>query len=120
MDSISPITENIADTLQQDTDHVLCTLPTGYKNPIHDLLAVGPLTRTEIPLDVVNMLITAGFDVDCTDPNYGHPCLKIAIEMHHYNAIRLLMPCIHWGQLRRCDFATCGLGASQNSAAPQT
>ena len=28
------------------------------------------------------------------------------------------MPCIHWGQLRRCDFATCGIGASQNSAAP--
>ena len=61
-----------------------------YEEAILDLLSVGPLTRTEIPLDVLNQLISVGFDVNCSDAN-GYMCLDIAVEKHHYNAIRLLV-----------------------------
>ena len=57
--------------------------------PIHDILFVGPLTRTEIPLVVLDKLISVGFDVNCY---YGtKTCLDIAIVKHHYDAVRLLV-----------------------------
>ena len=58
--------------------------------PIHDLLSVGPLTRTEIPLDVLSKLIYVGFDENCLNDR-NKICLDIAIRNQHYNATRLLL-----------------------------
>ena len=67
------------------------TLDIGtHIQPIHCLLSVGPLIRTEIPLEVLNQLISAGFDINSIDAN-GYMCLDIAVARHHYNAIRLLV-----------------------------
>ena len=56
--------------------------------PIHHLLCVKPLTNTEIPLDILEMLVSH-FDVNEKDYG-GNTCLIIAIENEHYNAVRYL------------------------------
>ena len=61
-----------------------------YRDSIHDFLSVGPLTRTEIPLDVLNQLISVRFEINCID-SMSYTCLDIAVNKHHYNAIRLLV-----------------------------
>ena len=92
--SVDNITENIRrtlDVLQEVVDKKIdITHSSFYDTPIHDLLSVGPLIRTEIPVVVLNKLIFAGFDTDCCDL-FGRTCLDIAVEKHHYNIIRLLI-----------------------------
>ena len=91
MDSIAENIKRILDILSEITKNKLDIQTEGlYREAIHDLLSVGPLTRTEIPLDVLNQLISVGFEINCTDTN-GYMCLDIAAERHHYNAIRLLV-----------------------------
>ena len=88
-------TERIFNVLQDTSNNKLHIelIMKAYSHasgPIHDLLFVGPLTRTEIPLDVLNQLITVGFELNRINSNYM-TCLDIAVEKHHYNAIRLLV-----------------------------
>ena len=57
--------------------------------PIHQLLKVGPLKRIEVPLDVLEILTSAGFDV-----NYrrdGETCLHVAVGNRHYKVVRWLV-----------------------------
>ena len=54
---------------------------------IPDLLSIGPLVRTEIPLDVLDQLFSLGFDTGVYSQSR---CLDIAVEKCHYNVIRLL------------------------------
>ena len=82
-----------------------------YPKPIHHLLSVHPLQRTEIPLDVLEVLVSSGFDVnayfntDGKDANedlcqekvciHDHEeritCLHLAVKNYHYNAARWLV-----------------------------
>ena len=64
-----------------------------FPNPIHDLLSVGQLSRGEIPLDIIKMMITVGFDMNDTagSPRYRGTCLKTAILCKHFNVVRLLV-----------------------------
>ena len=48
--------------------------------PIHQLLSVGPLKKTEIPLDILEVLV-ANFYVNEYN-NVRMSCLNIAIEMN--------------------------------------
>ena len=82
----------ISNVLPPNVDKQLMIQSSSY-NPIHDLLSVGPLTRNEVPLDLLDMLISGGWDVNSTVDFYSHKvtCLDIAVEMRHYNAIRLLV-----------------------------
>ena len=61
-----------------------------FPNPIHDLLSVGQLSRGEIPLDIIKMMITVGFGINEGGP-YGGTCLETAIGHKHYNVVRLLI-----------------------------
>ena len=93
--TVYSIRENInrvSNVFQTNVDKKLLIQSSSY-SPIHDLLSVGPLTRTEIPLDLLDMLILEGWDVNSTVYFYSHKvtCLDIAVESRHYNAIRLLV-----------------------------
>ena len=99
VDIINKHSRNVSDVLQtiidkkQDDRQLLChqnTTNVGFPDPIHDLLSVRPLTRVEIPLDVIRMMITAGFSVNYSNSN-SDTCLYLAIECHHYNVVRLLL-----------------------------
>ena len=57
--------------------------------PIHQLLSVDPLTKTEIPLYIFEILVGT-FDVNEFN-NVRLTCLNIAIEHEHYNAVRYLV-----------------------------
>ena len=50
---------------------------------------MGPLKRTEIPLDVLDMLISAGFEVNYS--KCAETCLDLAIGYNHYKAVRWLV-----------------------------
>ena len=60
-----------------------------YCFPIHQLLSAAPLANTEIPLDILEMLI-GEFNVNELNIN-GMSCLNIAIHNEHYNAVRCLL-----------------------------
>ena len=56
---------------------------------LYRLLSVEPLTRVEIPLDILEMLVHSG----CYDDwfgNGGHHCITAAIKSEHYAAVRWL------------------------------
>ena len=89
-DNITENIKRISDVLQEIADREMDIKHSLFITPIHDLLAVGPLIRKEIPLVVLNKLISAGFEINCCD-SVGRTCLKIAAEKHHYNVIRLLI-----------------------------
>ena len=91
MDGIAKNIKRILNILKEISDKKLdIHTDSLYSDPIHDLLSVGPLIRTGIPLDVLNQLISVGFKMNCTDA-YSYMCLDIAVKKHHYNAIRLLV-----------------------------
>ena len=92
------------DALTDQTQKVLDVLPVTpsyYSDPIHRLLSCGPLTKTEIPLEVLEKLIESGFDVNARlnyedDGEYGYEkftytCLNLAIKKGHYNAVRCIV-----------------------------
>ena len=58
--------------------------------PIHRLLSIRPLTRVEIPLDILELLIAFGFNVNQFDYD-DKPCLQISITNRHYTAVRWLI-----------------------------
>ena len=91
VDSIAENTKRISDVLRRISDKEIDITNSRY-NPIFDLLNVEQLTRTEIPLDVLNQLISVGFDVNAASW-LPHPkaCLNISAQNHHYNAARLLI-----------------------------
>ena len=90
VDSITANINRIYNVLQTDVDKKL--LIQSY-SPIQHLLSVGPLTRTEIPLDLLDLLISEGWNVNSTVHFFSHKmsCLDNAVERRHYNAIRLLV-----------------------------
>ena len=58
--------------------------------PIHDLLSVKTLTSTEIPLDILEQLMSAGFNVNEVN-EFNRTSLDVAVENCHYDVIRLLI-----------------------------
>ena len=91
VDSIAENTKRISDVLCRISDKKIDI--TNYRyNPIFDLLKVEQLTRIEIPLDVLNQLISVGFDLNAASwLPVPKACLNIAAQNHHYNAARLLI-----------------------------
>ena len=61
--------------------------------PIHELLSVGPLTKTEIPLQIVKMLASAQLDLNDFDIDSfsRSPCLQLAIKQKHYNVVKCMV-----------------------------
>ena len=57
------------------------------------LSTFGPLTKTEIPLQIVKMLASAQLDLDDfdTDKFSRSPCLQLAIKQKHYNVVKCLV-----------------------------
>ena len=104
-------TRNVLDVLQRIIDKTLnnrqqvyhpTTTDSQFPNPIHDVLSVGSLNRIEIPLDVIKMMITAGFDMNSMDnsEDYGATCLLRAIEHRQYHVVRLLVS--HQAKCQKC------------------
>ena len=90
MDVLHIIIDKKLDTRKQQNQPG--TTMTQCLNPIHDLLFVGPLNRVEIPVDVIEMMITAGFDMnDAAEDVDKQTCLYRAISNCHYNVVRLLV-----------------------------
>ena len=102
VDIINKHTRIVIDALQIFIDKKLDTEKylSQYPNPIHHILSVGRLRRTEIPQDVVKKMIIAGFSVNdyyhswygTTDTKikYG-TCLYNAINFKHFSTARLLI-----------------------------
>ena len=69
----------------------------GYPNPIHQILSVHQLQRIEIPLVVLEVLVSFGFDVNeyiSYEHEYSNSrltCLHLSIKNYHYNASRWLV-----------------------------
>ena len=66
-----------------------------YPKPIHRLLSIRPLHRIEIPVDILDLLVASGFDVNkYYEDNASEErktCLHLAVENHHYSAVRWLV-----------------------------
>ena len=79
-----------------------------YSKQIHRVLSIYPLGKIEIPLDVLELFVSSGFDVneynDKSKNEYGDErsmtCLQVAIKNHHYNAVRWLVQ--HGADLDQC------------------
>ena len=65
-------------------------IDTWYPKPIHRLLSVSPLNRIEIPLDLLNVLMSCRFDINeyYETGEKRMTCLHLAIKNHHYNVVR--------------------------------
>ena len=63
--------------------------------PIHELLSVGPLTKTEIPLQIVKMLASAQLDLKYFDTDMHSdsrfPCLQLSVIKKYYNVVKCLV-----------------------------
>ena len=90
LDSITENIKGISDILKTISENKLDIQNFWLKKPIHHLLSAGPFTRTEIPIDILVGLISAGFDVNAIGVQ-NRTCLDIAAENCHYNAVRLLV-----------------------------
>ena len=86
-----------------------------YPKPIHRLLSIQPLKRIEIPLEILDILVSSGFEVNeyYNDGSnyYGYSskhnamkvtCLHLALKNHHYNAARWLVE--HGADCNKCSF----------------
>ena len=84
---------NATDYLIEHTQRIKEAVPTvpvtQVVAPIHQLLKVRPLKRIEIPLDILELLTTAGFDVNYRED--GATCLHVAIRCSHHKAVRWLV-----------------------------
>ena len=102
------------DIIAEHTERITSLIPSNpidawYPKLIHHLLSVGPLQRTEIPLEVLEVLVSSGFDVNKYHYSNGKDvnedfceqedapdekrmsCLRLAIKNHHYSAARWLV-----------------------------
>ena len=80
--------EYLAEHNQRIQDSILSVPVHQSAVPIHQLLRV-PLEKMEIPLDILNILTSAGFDVNFSKD--GVTSLHIAINYNHYKAVRWLV-----------------------------
>lgn len=86
--SISDNIKRIAVLLQKISDNKLYFSRNG-STPTYDLLSLQALKRTEIPLDVLDMLISTELDDTITSTLYPlDQCLDVAAKNRHYNAAR--------------------------------
>ena len=106
------------DIIAEHTEKIATAIPSNpidiwYPKPIHHLLYVRPLQRTEIPLDVLKVLVLSGFDINDDYRYYDIEdrleknrltCLHLAVKNHHYNAARWLVQ--HGAD---CDKVSCEL-----------
>ena len=60
-----------------------------YVAPIHQLLRVGPLKRIAIPLDILALLTSAGFNVNFQ--RHRATCLDLGIAYNHFKAAKWLV-----------------------------
>ena len=92
-DTLQTISDNKLDTRRKITDpnHSKNALFECFPNPIHALLSIGQLRRAQIPSEVVENLISAGFDINDYDDDEDETCLYRAIKYNHYNVVRLLI-----------------------------
>ena len=104
------------DIIAEHTERITNAIPPNpsdfwYPKPIHHLLFVRPLQRAEIPLDVLEVLVSSGFDVnqhhnsdDKGDRCHGErmTCLHLAIKNRHYNAARWLVQ--HGADCDKCSY----------------
>ena len=91
MDSISEYNKRISDVLTEISNNNFDPENFFYNTAITDVLSVGPLKRTEIPLSILHMLIAAGFGVNNYQFLKHQACLDLAVENHHYSAVRFLL-----------------------------
>ena len=108
VDILAKHIERIQNTIPPKLVHI------QYPKPIHKLLSVQPLTRIEIPLDVLDTLVSSGFQVDeyygDGKNKYGYweynvekiTCLHLAVKNHHYNAARWLVQ--HGADCNKCSY----------------
>ena len=83
------------DTIVGHTERIKSAIPPNptaiwYPQPIHQLLSAHPFKRIEIPLDVLELLVSSDFDVN----EYNEERitgLHLAIKNRHYNAARWLV-----------------------------
>ena len=77
------------DRIEQHAERISLALPThsdtaclSYYYPIHELLSVGPLTKTEIPLDILKIVALApGVNVTMNKLDRADmTCLQVAID----------------------------------------
>ena len=86
------------DILLEHVDKIQNAIPskpidTWYPKPIHRLLSVCPLNRIEIPLDLLDVLMSCRFDInEYYESNEREmTCLHLAIKNHHYNVVKWLV-----------------------------
>ena len=85
--------QEIIGTLKEKISDVLATCSQEDRNskPIHRLLSVETLTRIQIPLDIVEMLMSSCFDVNINQVDHMtkyQTCLHLAIANCHYGVVR--------------------------------
>ena len=84
------------DIIDQHAERISQALPTDPDTfclnfPIHELLSVGPLTKIEIPVEILKMLALApGLHMNNVDME-DKTCLQVAIEKKHYKAVKHLV-----------------------------
>ena len=84
--------KRISEVLNAYTDGIKCS---HTILPIHQLLSVSPLTKTEIPVQIVAMLASAQLSLNDFDrtiySSSTSPCLQRAIIQKHYNVVKCLV-----------------------------
>ena len=106
LDIISEHSKRIKDAMPSEP------LDIWYPKPIHRLLSIHPLKRIEIPLKILELLVSSGFNVnehyeDSTNDE-ENTCLLLAVENHHYNAVR-------WLVQHNADRDTCKMRAKRKA-----
>ena len=105
---VSENKQRISDVLKRISDNTLRPLRMGV-DPIYSLLRVAPLTRTEIPLEDLEMLASAGFFLDYQHSYKSY--LDIAVDYHHFNTLHFL---VHHGAKSCTSYAMAVLASQPN------
>ena len=91
------------DIIAEHTERIRNVIPPNpayirYPKPIHCLLSIQPLRRIEIPLEVLKLLLSSGFNVNVYYNSIGGDinaermtCLHLAIKNKHYSSVSLLV-----------------------------
>ena len=81
----------ISPTSYVPSSHTARVPDTYCPYPLCRLLNQDKFCPAEIPLSILELLVTAGFDVNGTAKVNGQTCLYSAIDSGHYNAVRWLV-----------------------------